>query len=251
MNSLRAGNIRQIECRRSFTLVELLVVIAVIAILAALLLPALQSARETSRSIQCINNLRQIEFACVAYGGDWEDLVAPAFYYSTNNCTWAQTLNNSGYLKYNAAWSPTQIVNKVWICPSHLNVRTGKGWNSFGAAYGQNSRVNGYNQYYTLPNGVHVVPNGAASGLTRARCRNPTELAVHACAGLDYSGSPPVIEYRPSNLTNDQYQEGIGFWHNGRTVASFVDGHAAALTVKQAMAPYPTGAVGFFAIRDQ
>lgn len=235
----------------SFTLVELLVVISILSLLAALLLPALSTARETSRAVQCVNNLRQIEFACSAYGDDWDGLVAPAFYYATNNSTWALTLNNGGYLKYNVAWSPTSIVNKVWICPSHLNVRTGTGWNSFGAAYGQNSRINAYNLYYVLPNGTHVSHGGMSNGLLKAWCNNLSELATHACAGLDYSGIPvPVIEYRPNNLTNDQYQEGIGFWHNGRTVASFADGHAATFTVKQALAPYPASAVGFFAIKD-
>jgi len=55
--------------RLGFTLVELLVVIAIIGILVALLLPAIQAAREAGRRSQCLNNLRQIAVSCINYEG--------------------------------------------------------------------------------------------------------------------------------------------------------------------------------------
>jgi len=83
-----------------FTLVELLVVIAIIGILVALLLPAVQSAREAARGSQCANNVKQIQLALLNYESAFQTFPAGTFVPPT---TWGWSALILPYLEEDAA----------------------------------------------------------------------------------------------------------------------------------------------------
>ena len=91
--------------RRAFTLVELLVVIAIIGILVALLLPAIQSAREAARKTQCLNNMKQIGLACLNYESGRRVLPPGAFL--GEGSAWSAYI--LPYLEEGAAFEALQI----------------------------------------------------------------------------------------------------------------------------------------------
>ncbi|MEM9414684.1 MAG: prepilin-type N-terminal cleavage/methylation domain-containing protein [Planctomycetota bacterium] len=64
--------------RRAFTLVELLVVISIIALLVAILLPALGAAKTSAKNLQCTSNLHQIGIGALSYAADFKDILPPA-----------------------------------------------------------------------------------------------------------------------------------------------------------------------------
>lgn len=82
---------------KRFTLIELLVVIAIIAILAAMLLPALNQARERAKGTQCLSNLKQVGAALYMYAGDNKECL-PAAYDNGFKKTWGQHMADISYI---------------------------------------------------------------------------------------------------------------------------------------------------------
>ena len=106
---LRRGKIR------IFTLIELLIVIAIITILAAMLLPALNKARDKAITIGCISNIKQLGLLIAGYANDHKDYYFSATPTARIYNNWGELLANNGYVK-----APLNSENYAYYFPKYF-----------------------------------------------------------------------------------------------------------------------------------
>ena len=138
---------------KGFTLIELLVVISIIALLIALTLPALRSARESAFRINCMANERQMYLAFTGYASDNQGIISPP---KIGSKAWAQFVGNyeTGHIEGGAGWGGRIYPYlggtgnwRIYVCPGDpvsrdLTDSTSNSWNGTGASYAApNSRV--------------------------------------------------------------------------------------------------------------
>ena len=197
---------------RKFTLIELLIVIAIIAILAALLLPALNAARSKGRQIQCISNLSQLAKGALSYSDDANGYVWASWNYPWQDRVLPYIMANPPASWYKYEGGICTANNKLYLCPAQkLETTRDFVWNH---NYGANG--NNWSPYTTSPDGKQK-PNYRIS-----RIKRPTERIFLGDFIRD-SGADPN--------TNQSYQmlstPNLGPYHGeGQTSnIAYVDGH--------------------------
>ena len=209
-----------------FTLVELLVVIGIIAVLMGLLLPALNAARESSRSTQCLSNLRQMVIMSNIYVTSYKGRYPIAQYHVSDPPT-----------LYTYCWDLTTIYG-----PASTQVVPGLLWDGKGPmevqqcpSYERDESADydpftGYN-YNTSYIG-HGEGESIPAPVKATEVRNTAETAIFGdgqwAGGANKYMRAPFLNEADKTFTG-RYAGTQGFRHRGKTNVAFCDGHAESL----------------------
>lgn len=123
----------------AFTLVELLVVVAIIAILAAILFPVFGRARENARKSSCLSNLKQIGLAFLQYTQDYDEAY-PLSSYPSDNISW--TAGAAPYMKSTQIFRCSSDTSATWNAPASPPAQ-----NYYTTSYLMNAWMAGTNKY--------------------------------------------------------------------------------------------------------
>ena len=219
--------IRFIGRKRCFSLIELLIVIAIIAILAGMLLPALNAAREKSKGISCINNLKQTSLMLTIYGNDHDGKIL--MWQKVDSSYYGHFLVRSGMIvNYQMDGSEKNSKTRSVMCPS-LQLMVGRDSFSpiqqiYGMAHASAnaSYLKTFNDAYFLEGGTDaekvfvLVPSRMknSSSFTwlfdSIKTTDPAGYTVPSTAVLwyDYDGSSGGFHFRHSGNADVLYGDG-------------------------------------------
>ncbi len=214
--------------KEKFTLIELLVVIAIIAILAAILLPALNSARERGRMASCQSNIRQLGTANLLYAENNDDYFIFDADSGPRKTYWCGKFNPSGYGDVRAEGGLNDYLGEdenIRSCPSLVSKR--EGGNNGTGGYGYSSCIGGWNK--------QVYP-GMNHPAKISQFDRPTQTLMFADNAYLTGGQllenisiePPTWNWFAGQSGGSMPESLMHFRHNDKVSVAWADGHVSS-----------------------